>query len=281
MYRRGSVYYHRAAIPADIKTTYPKREETFSLKTTDYHEALRRVRVAAVEVDQRFEAHRQFLKTEPLEVVWELTAEQIKQLGQVYYAYLLEEDEGTRLLGFSNGERYDLADFGEGKDAIPKDDPRFLPRKTFEEFTEDGVSADQTTRYYNARGEVDEFYYDESNIFLGDAGINLHPDSPSRTRLARELQAATIRAHLAIKQRNLGDVVETPVVIQPASASNAPIVSKVMEEWIDEKRRTTLIQPSFDGHAFKRVNCLTEVFYAITEEPEKIHQAALFAGIQD
>ena len=56
--RRGSVYYHRAAIPADIQDTYPKSEETFSLKTRDYQEALRLVKLAAVEVDSRFEAHR-------------------------------------------------------------------------------------------------------------------------------------------------------------------------------------------------------------------------------
>ncbi len=42
-----------------------------------------------------------------------------------------------------------------------------------------------------------------------------------------------------------------------------------------------VIQPSFDGHPIKRVNCLTEVFDAITEEPEEIHQAALFAGVQN
>ncbi len=42
-----------------------------------------------------------------------------------------------------------------------------------------------------------------------------------------------------------------------------------------------LIQPSFDEHRNKRVNCLTEVFDAITEEPEETHQAALFAGIQE
>lgn len=54
MARRGAVYYHRAAIPADIKDSYPKAEETFSLKTKDRAEALRLVRVAAVEVDERF-----------------------------------------------------------------------------------------------------------------------------------------------------------------------------------------------------------------------------------
>lgn len=43
--RRGAVYYRRSAIPKDIAVTYPKAEETFSLKTRDYAEALRRVRM--------------------------------------------------------------------------------------------------------------------------------------------------------------------------------------------------------------------------------------------
>jgi hypothetical protein len=45
--RRGNVYYHRASIPTDIKDTYPKSEETFSLKTRDFREAVKLVRVAA------------------------------------------------------------------------------------------------------------------------------------------------------------------------------------------------------------------------------------------
>jgi len=40
LYRRGATYYHRAAIPSAIKNTYPKSEETFSLKANNYDEAL-------------------------------------------------------------------------------------------------------------------------------------------------------------------------------------------------------------------------------------------------
>ena len=48
-------------MPADIVGTYGKREELFSLRTKDPKEALRLVRVKAVEVDQKFETHRQSL----------------------------------------------------------------------------------------------------------------------------------------------------------------------------------------------------------------------------
>lgn len=45
LHRRGSTYYHRAAIPVDIADSYPKTEETFSLKVKDYREALKLVRI--------------------------------------------------------------------------------------------------------------------------------------------------------------------------------------------------------------------------------------------
>ena len=103
LYRRGPVYYHRAAIPVDIKDTYPKTEETFSLKTKDHREALRLVRIAAVEVDRKFEEHRRRLREEAgAPVMEELTDHQIKQLGSLYFASLLDEDEETRLDGFGS-----------------------------------------------------------------------------------------------------------------------------------------------------------------------------------
>lgn len=52
--KRGNTYWHRASIPADIRSMYPKTEETFSLGTKEPQEALIRLRRAATEVDQRF-----------------------------------------------------------------------------------------------------------------------------------------------------------------------------------------------------------------------------------
>jgi len=100
LYRRGAVYYHRAAIPVDIADTYPKTEETFSLKTKDHREAVKRVRVAAAEVDRRFEEHRQRQAKSQEPVLAELSDQTIKRLGEMNYAHLLEEDKEGRLQGF-------------------------------------------------------------------------------------------------------------------------------------------------------------------------------------
>lgn len=58
LYRRGAVYWHRAAVPVDIADSYPKTEETFSLRTKDHREALKLVRIEAARVDRLFDEHR-------------------------------------------------------------------------------------------------------------------------------------------------------------------------------------------------------------------------------
>ena len=93
LYRRGAVYYHRAVVPQDIVATYGKPEETFSLKTRDYSEAVRRVRIAAVEVDRKFDEHRLKLARQNGPVLQELTPEQVATIKSTYLHHLLDEDE--------------------------------------------------------------------------------------------------------------------------------------------------------------------------------------------
>lgn len=84
--RRGASFYHRAAVPADIKATYPKTEETFSLRTKDFREAVRRARVEAARVFQPRmslvdEKHVSDLRAS-LETVGELTPVIVIALGK-------------------------------------------------------------------------------------------------------------------------------------------------------------------------------------------------------
>ena len=104
--RRGAVYYHRAAVPQDIRDSYPKAEETFSLKTRDRAEALRLVRLAAVEVDRRFDEHRQRISRERAEILEDLTPAQLAMAKAAYHRHLLEEDEDIRPDGFVKLDEY-------------------------------------------------------------------------------------------------------------------------------------------------------------------------------
>ena len=57
--KRGSRYYLRVKVPADLRDTLGKREVREALKTSDPREALKLVRKRSAEVDEVFDAHRQ------------------------------------------------------------------------------------------------------------------------------------------------------------------------------------------------------------------------------
>jgi len=238
LYRRGATYYHRAAIPVDIKGTYPKTEETFSLKTSNYQQALKLVRIAAAETDSKFEKHRRQIALQTRPYIDELSDNQIKRLGDMYFASRLDEDEETRLEGF-----YDPDDVN--AELHP------TPRPTFDEYSELGEAMTEDNKHNYARGKADPFFIGEAEDILSWDGvdINLSPTSSSLKKLARELQAASIRAAKSIKARNEGEVVETP-----SSAAMAPIgsttikLSAAIEQWADEKARTTWVPKTEKEH---------------------------------
>lgn len=238
LYRRGATYYHRAAIPADIKDTYPKTEETFSLKTKDYQQALKLVRRAAAETDRKFDEHRRQLAFQSRPCVDELSDNQIKQLGEMYFAFRLEEDEEVRLGGFFDPDETNA-------ELHP------VPRPTFDEYGELGEATTEHNKHNYARGKADPFFIGEAEEILRWDGvnINLSPKSPSLKKLARELQAASIRAAKAIMARNEGEIVEAPAHPTTASIGSTTIkLSAAIEQWADEKARTTWVPKTEKEH---------------------------------
>lgn len=147
LYRRGAVYWHRAAVPVDIKDTYPKAEETFSLRTKDHREALKLVRIEAARVDRLFDDHRRRVALQAQPPLDSLTDEQIKRIGEAYYAALLDEDDEVRNEAFEG--------------------------RSFEEYAEHIEFFDAATRHDFARGEVDSFYAEEVDEVLSWSNVNL------------------------------------------------------------------------------------------------------------
>ena len=219
LYRRGAVYYHRAAIPVDIQDTYPKKEETFSLKTREYNEALRLVKIKAVEVDMKFEAHRRSLKLNNRPPIETLSDDQIENLSLIYKAYLLDEDDELRIEGFYEDEQ------------LPD------PAHTFEEYETLTEDMDKETRKDKARGKLSDFFIGEAEDVLSWEGveIKLKDGSPSLMKLARALQSVTIETNELKQQRNKGDVVPTPK--SPTAKKHEPLLSEASQVWIDEKMR--------------------------------------------
>ena len=247
--RRGAVYYHRAAIPQDIKDSYPKAEETFSHKTKDRAVALRLVRLAAVEVDRRFEAHRRKIRGERIGVQDELTPDQVAAAKAAYYRYLLDEDEDIRLGGF-----VELDDDGRVIGELPE-----APTPTFEEHGQAAEDLAASTRYEYARGKADDFWQGEADEVLGwqDVAVRLSPASPSRPRLIRALQEAVLDASEAIRSRQQGIVIPTPEVPSEARIS-APLLSEKVGEWIAEKSRADWSEKAQDDHRHW-LNVFTEI----------------------
>ena len=222
LYRRNATYYHRAAVPKDIADSYPKKEETFSLKTKDYKEALRLVRIAAAEVDKKFEEHRKRLQSP---VQQELTEAQLQLIHDTYYWHLLDEDEEMRLAGFAG---YNAA-------------------KSFEEYKELHLCLTDETKGEYARGDSLGFHRGEAEEILGWEGIEikLAPNSPSWNKLTRTLQEATLKAAEAIMKRYEGEVIETPPqpATAPLRASSSPLLSVLFSERKAEALRTNEWSP--------------------------------------
>lgn len=135
MLRKG-VYYNRAAVPLDIRDTYPKTEEVFSLKTKDPREAVKLVRKAAAEVDARFDEHRR-RQNAVVTTRDELTDAELKAVEQAYYVYLLEANDQRRDTGFYDSEMLDL------------------PAPTFDEYAQDAGDLLKTVQHQLPRRKSD------------------------------------------------------------------------------------------------------------------------------
>lgn len=193
LYRRNATYYHRCAVPEDIRGTYGKREETFSLKTKDYARACELVRRKAVEVDQRFNAHRQRLHREQQaadrlgqESLDALTPEQSEAIEQAYYAHLLEEDEAARLDTFLKDTQRD------GHADLPE-----VPRNTLKEHGENAASALAGVKLLYATGENNVALDAEVAEVLTWSPVNLNVAEGSQgwREAVRALQVASRRAY--------------------------------------------------------------------------------------
>jgi integrase len=232
---RGSTFWHRASIPADIKDTYPKSEETFSLRTKEPHEAVIRVRRAAAEVDARFAAHRLQLTKDASAPASELTKEQIAKIEELYFAHLLQEDEETRLEGFSE-----------------EDGPKpAVPTPTFEEHADATHDLGNDARYLLARGKGDVFFRSEAEEVLTWDGLDvkLADQSPSWKLAQRAVQSATVRAQASIAARNKGDVVATPEAAAPLPhEAMGLLASEVRKKWIAERSKSRWVAKTRHEH---------------------------------
>lgn len=211
--KRGNVYWFRCSIPRDIKSSYPKAEETFSLETREYQEALKKLRRASAEVDKLFDEHRQRSARQQEPGLAELSDAQIKHIEQVYFAHLLDEDEELRLAG--------------------------LDERDFDAYGELVSNMEAVDRFALARGAPSAFAQAEAAEVLtwDNIDLKLDPASPSWPKLTRAILSASVRAAASKRQRNEGTPVETPAMPQGTLTINGPLASTLIDAWAAEKSR--------------------------------------------
>jgi len=224
---KTGIYQFRKTVPKVLRDIAGKIEIKISLGTKDPEKARRKYAEVALQADAELDEYRRLQAVLSRPVVSEVDETTIKHAGEVYYAYLLEEDNEQRLDGFYDETHF--AEYVENKDDFGSD-----------------------TRYLYARGMTDVFFEGEVDEVLSwpEFEIQLAPDSPSRPALVRELQATVIKAAKAISARNEGEPIETPSTahilpgktVTPSHVSsrnsNGHSLTSLLEGWWKEAQAT-------------------------------------------
>lgn len=221
LYRRGAVYYHRAAVPQDISATYPKREETLSLHTKDRATALRLVREEAVRVDRLFAQHREE-QVRLKAATPDLTEQDFWSLGDRFYRALLQEDDDVREDGFWEESEAET----------------FAPRPGYEGYREAQGDFREDLRHYQGRAKPAPHLLDEALMMIGEEALAPKLDNATRRKLGMTFQQAAIRAQDAVLKRLAGEVIETPP--EPPKVSPLaplPLMSVAVTKFIAERVR--------------------------------------------
>lgn len=253
LYRRGRVYYVRAKVPADLQAAYaPKREVTYSLRTSDRKPALERVRIEAVKIDQEFAAER---RRQQSETNAELSEQDIQRLAALYLHQELAEDEEQRVTGDESDELY--RNVKRQLDAKGYTNAaNFTDREAHAEFglsqrawrhRQDAVRINsEALRSALSQGDG-TIVQDEVDLLLERQGIRLQRTSQSYKRLCYEVLKAAVKATDRIEQRQQGEPVETPhepdapaETAEPApvalSQGQSPTVWRLWDLYKDEHR---------------------------------------------
>jgi integrase len=215
LHRRGNRYYIRAKVPMDLQAHLGKQEIKYSLDTSDYREAVRRLGVESLKVDQELAEARRRVEAKP---VGDLSETEMERLAAIVYHDQLQEDDKRRQGGMS--------------------------RAAYEEYEELLHTLEPELRERLAQGNTKaiEGYTAE---LLADHGIALAQDSPAFHRLAVKLLETSVKANKAMRERLTGHVVPTPpaparpatsTLVSPGDTSGSPTILQVFEMWSTEHK---------------------------------------------
>ena len=216
--QKSAVYYFRCRIPNDLISSYDdKREITFSLKTRDHHEAMRRVSIEAGKLQTEFEKLRRSLvnaKNPPKPLNY--TDAEIERLSLLWTRCILETDDKQRMDGYVD--------------------------ESFDEQAERLIDTSQDLKKIYARGELEKIY-PALNGFLALTHTAPPDDPVAYRRLAMSFLKAAMQATHSQLARQNGELVETEAiapadkiyVVQPdqteSNTSSALDLNELLQNW--------------------------------------------------
>ena len=210
--KRGSVYHFRARVPFDVQPAWGKKEEKFSLKTSELSTAHRLVREASERFEDKVKQLRALLfgiRQAALPVV--LNDDAIREICELYLHCALDGDERTRQEGMSAEEFDELA----------------RERENTLSFLQDTLARGQLMRVEPALQQ-----------FLSLIGVRVAGDPESYRRLLHRFAQAILAAHRQQQQRDKGEAVWTPpapslIVLARAKnlVNSGPTMDTLIEEW--------------------------------------------------
>lgn len=243
--KRGAVFYFRAAIPNDLQRHYGKREVIYSLHTKDRREAERLVRQASVRLDDEFEAAREQQSGPPRQLAV-ADDEAIRAVCEAWRHNALDGDAWSRQQGLSDDE--------------------------FDEQAAERTETLGALRDILAKGRLERIQ-PALDQFLLLHRIDFAGDAEAFKRLAWAFLETVIETHLAIMQRDQGEVVRTPSAPStplgptPEKAPKTPdkAAALTLRDCFDDWKEAKLKRP---GKSVKVFKSTLEAFLAqVGEKP--------------
>lgn len=202
---KGSTnYYYRARVPSDLVSHYGREEVMFSLRTKDLREANSRATIEQLKLDQEH-AHLRAMKASSLR--GDINDEELERIALIWSADQLEEDEADRLEGlFVDDDFYEAALL----------DTSFLSSSTSE---------------WLARGNH-EHITSIVDHELKRHGITLEKTSQAYRKVCSHFLKAGKRLSESLKLRNLGEIVDTPVIDRrPVKRESEDTLEQLLNYW--------------------------------------------------
>lgn len=207
--KRGSVYYFRAKIPADLKLYFGRKREIMeSLKTSNKKEAEELVRIKSVELDQHFNELRQKRDAAPRTTISEA---EIKRIVAKAMATRMAADEEARIVGMSEEEFQ-----------------RHL--NWLQDIEAGGTAAIARGQFTNLAPLI--------NDWLVGHGYELDKDSEPYRKFAFEFAKAQVRTSQHIRARDRGEPVDTPPMPleAPQHGHESGDLTALCEYWKQQKK---------------------------------------------